>query len=182
MSTATVAPASTVLPITTEVKTFYRVVYKDGVNEKDGTDILAYDILNEKVGEKVEKEGTYESKEVVSLEKQSFVEYFANTKAGADELIPDESEYVAMWNRGVSTKQDNKARQWLKQTDEDGNWANAITEAAYDMREDLKVPTNRRLSPAEKLMNEVSSITLTPEMFAQLEAIFAARKQELQQS
>lgn len=177
MSTSAVDTGSA-LAVTTEVKTFYRVVYKNGQNE-DGTDKVEYKIVNEKVGEEVAKTGIFDKKEVISCESQSFTEYFANSDAGETELIPDEGERNAMFNRGVSTKQDNKARQLLSAVDENGDWSFAVTATSYDMREDLKVPTNRRLSPFEKLTNELTTTALTPQMLEAFEKLLAARKAEL---
>ena len=178
MSTTAIATPTSALAITTDVLTLYRVVFKTGTVNDKGEDVLDFDIVNEKVGEEATKTNTFKDKEVVNVVGYSATKYSANSLAGAMELIPDESEFVAMYNRGISTKQDNKFRQILKATEEDGSFSyNETTQ--YDLREDLKVATNRRLSPAEKLQNELGSITLTPDMLAQFEKLLSARKAEM---
>jgi hypothetical protein len=178
MSTNAITTPTSALAITTDVLTLYRVVFKTGTVNDKGEDVLDFDIVNEKVGEEATKTNTFKDKEVVQVVAYSATKYSANSLAGAQELIPDESEFVAMYNRGISTKQDNKFRQILKATEEDGSFTYNET-TPYDLRDDLKVATNRRLSPAEKLQNELGSMQFTPDLMAQFERIMAQRKAEL---
>jgi hypothetical protein len=181
MATATQAPspAPSALAYTTEIKTFYRTQFLTGETDESGQPKVGMKILNEKAGDNAERTGKLEGKEVTSIEKASVIEYFANSYDGVKELIPDESESVAMWNRGVSTKQDNKFRQILSATLDNGEFEYTALDQAYDMREDLKTPTTRRQSAFEKMQSDLSTIQLTPSMMAAFEELLAKRKAEM---
>ena len=163
MSTvATIPSTSTQLSYATEIKTFYRVVFNTGEQDKEGNPVTDFDIVNEKVGETTEKEGTFKGHEVVNVGKFQALQYFANGDNGQTELTPDESERTVLYNRGISTKQDNKFRQMLKSTvtNEDTGeteWEYTDDESVYDMREDLKVPSNRRLTASEKFLDALTT-------------------------
>jgi hypothetical protein len=178
MATATqTTPAQSALAYTTEVKTFCRVIYVEGLDDK-GEPKLEDKIVNEKVGLAAETSGKLDGNTVTEVQKFSVIEYFANSIAGAQELIPDESELVAMFNRGASTKQDNKFRQVLSSREENGDFS-YNEQVTYDMREDLKKPTTRRESAFEKMQSQLSTIQLTPSMMAAFEELLAKRKAEM---
>lgn len=181
MATATVTTPTvpSALSISTEMLTLYRVAYVKGTNDK-GEPVQAFDVVNEKTGEEIEKESSYDGHEVVSLEKQSFVQYGAKDDEGWKQLVPDEAERAFLTYGGAKGKQRNRAYQWLKQTDKDGNFVNAVNpDAPIDQAEDLKEASNRRLTPAEKAFQEVASIGLTPQMIAEFEKLLAQRKSEM---
>jgi hypothetical protein len=172
-------PAPSALSYVTEVKTFYRTEFLTGETNEKGEPKVSMKILNEKSGDNAERTGKLDGKEVTTIEKFSVMEYFANSYDGVKELIPDEAESVAMWNRGVGTKQDNKFRQILSATLEDGSYEYQATDQTYDMREDLKTPTTRRQSAFEKMQSDLSTIQLTPSMMAAFEELLAKRKAEM---
>jgi len=187
MATTEVTPQSSMVgavPNTyTEMTTFYRVVVDAGLDEQ-GKQKTNAKVVNDKIGEKAAKEGVLDDqgkkRAILTIESQSFVEHFTNNDAGQAELTPDESERKNMYNRGVSTKQDNRARQILLEKTKDGeDWEFQCSETPYDMREDLKQPSKVRLSATEKLKEELATAAFTDSSLAEIEAMIAKRRAEL---
>jgi hypothetical protein len=174
MGTATVS-APPAVSVTTDIRTFYRVLYVSGTS-KEGQPEHTVKIVNEKIGQKVKSEGVFEGKEVAALQSQSFIQPTADTDAGWAQLIPEEGERAAMTARGASTKLDNKARAWLSALDDDGNFVNDVTEAPFDQTEDLKALSSRRLSPAERIQEELSGMQFTPSMLEAFELLLAKKR------
>jgi len=185
MSTATVDQTAnatnqtSALDITSEVMTNARVTYDTGEKDSQTQEpILDAVVVSEKDGKEIESAKEVEIKvkgqgtvkyPVVAVEYQSFTTYKANTLAGITELCPNDEETCNMFNRGISVKQQNKARSLLLEKDDNGSYIFSFTEGSYDLKPTIGEVTNRRLSPTEKLMETAKN--LPPE---QLEAVAKA--------
>jgi len=187
MATVTTTPnqvsASSAMAYTSEIETRWRVSYEKVNKDKEGnetTEVKTDLLTKEEDYQEIEKTGKYDGHTVLAVDSQSFLKYKANTKAGMDELIPDEKESVAMWNRGTSTKQDNKIRQIMMQTQEDENgnqtWVWTPTAEPYDLRESLKVETKVRMSEFEKFAASAKTMQFTPDQIEFFKNLFAQRE------
>lgn len=148
-------------------------------------DLQTYVVLNEGT----EKEPVYKAypedeaqkrideKKGTEVFRQSGRFYKASNEAGANELIPDEKERTQMFNRGIMVKQQNRFRAKLVETDEDGNIVFQGSDGAYDLREIVASPTQRRgLTPLEKLERVLEG--LPKEVRQAYAAQLAAKQQE----
>ena len=179
MATQVITGTQTEQPagIKSDLETLYRVVFVASTNEK-GEAVNDSDVVNEKGGEKIEKEGLYNGKEVISLEKQSFLQPYASDDKGWAYLIPDEGERSAMTGRGASTKLSNKARKYMKDVDENGDWANAVQETPIDQTEELKTISKSRQTASEKFLETIASGGVTRETLEKAMALLQKRMQE----
>jgi len=183
MSTSVATPTTSALDITSEVITSARVTYDTGEKDSNQEPILDAVVVSEDQGREAEKSATIQTKvkgktetyPVVAVEYESFVYYKANTLQGVTELCPSDEEVCNMFNRGISVKQQNKARSLLLEKDDDGAFVFAFTETAFDLKPTISEVTNRRLSPTEKVLETLK--TMPPEQRAAIAAALAALQQ-----
>ena len=164
--------ATTATPVIQELptmnETFVRVVFqpKDKVDAEGKTytpDAIIYS--NEEDAAKAEKDG-----EGHVIFAQSFSYKKANTDAGVAEIVPSERERCKLFNNGVSTKAQNRAKSVLLSKDDNGNY-DFEQVPVYSLDEYVaKETASRGATLFNKIADSIASGKLTPE---QVEAIKA---------
>lgn len=95
---------------------------------------------------------------------------------GISELIPDEEERVAIFNRGVSQKLTQKLGAKFKESDESGKAVYTPTEEAFDPTELLREATQQRnLDPVSKAKKYLAG--LDPKVLEQMLQAMVASQQ-----
>lgn len=96
----------------------------------------------------------------------------AGTFAGIKQIVSDEEEAVTIWNRGLTSKLNQKLNSKFRETNDDGTAAFQSTEEVFDPSELVNEPTQRKnLSPIEKAMKGLEKSGISVEM---LQAAMAA--------
>ena len=171
------------LDVTSEVITSARVTFDTGEKDSEGAAVLDAVFVSEDAGKEAEKvqtitvkiKGKSETYPVVAVEYESFSYYKANTLQGINELCDNEEEVCNMFNRGISVKQQNKARMLLLEKDDNSKFIFEFTENPYDLKPFIAEVTNRRLSPTEKVLETLKN--MPPEQQAAIAAALAALRQ-----
>lgn len=168
MSTAVVSP---VLPVVQDNETY--ALLKGTAKAKDDkgneTDVEVFKVVSEGELEKWTEAG------YTVVNKQTFIINKAQSMEGIHELCPNEVELVNIFNSGAKVKQQNKARQLLSSTGEDGQPDFEFQEGGHDLREYIPEERQRRgLSETEKAMRFLAK--LSPEAQAQVAAALASGK------
>lgn len=175
MSTATVTSS---LDTTSELSTLAQVAYETGKDEA-GKAVIEYAQVSEDQGKEAEKNQTITLKvkgkemsfPVHAVTYQTFKFAKANTLNGVQQLATDETgkineeEICNMFNRGISVKQANKARQLLEATEE-GNPTFQFQEGVFDLTPYIAVTTSTRKSVQEKTLDTLKG--MPPEQQAQV--------------
>lgn len=90
---------------------------------------------------------------------QSVRTYKVGTVAGLAELVPDVEEQVAIINRGLAAKFNQKIKTELTETDEAGGLAFTAVAGFYDSKDLLQEPTQRKnLSETDKALKVLSAL------------------------
>lgn len=90
---------------------------------------------------------------------QSVRTYKVGTVAGLGELVPDVEEQVAIINRGLAAKFNQKIKTELTETDEAGALAFTPVGGFYDSKDLLQEPTQRKnLSETDKALKVLSAL------------------------
>lgn len=161
MSTAAVS-TDVKIPVKSDQFTYVKV--QTGTETVDGNAVPVFKVVPEDNEDLKKKLESGEWKEVA---RQTFKSYSAGSFEGIQELIKDEEEVVAMFNRGISVKQQNKARSILMSDEFE------TVDGSYDLREALAEPTQRRgLTDTEKAMRVLGK--LSPDAVAQVIAALHA--------
>lgn len=167
MSTATVSP---VLPTVQDNETYALLKGTAKAKDEKGNEI---DVEVNKVVSEGELEKWTEAGYTV-VNKQTFVINKAQSMDGIHALCPNEAELINIFNSGAKVKQQNKARQLLSSTGEDGQPDFEFQEGAVDLAEYIPEERQRRgLSETEKAMRFLSK--LSPEAQAQVAAALAGK-------
>lgn len=96
----------------------------------------------------------------------------AGTMAGISQIVTDEDEAVTIWNRGLTSKLNQKLNSKFRETNEDGTASFQSTEEVFDPTELVNEPTQRKnLSPIEKAFKGLEKSGISVEM---LQAAMAA--------
>lgn len=189
MSTTAVTPTN-VVDVSYDVKTAAFVLYNAGTEE--APDWKTQVLTDEEAAGEVDKNGIfkYKGKEYPArMMLQSFKVPKANTWEGVDQLTPEKDEQLALYNQSYSVKAGNAIRKNLQAKTEDAELDKAKTfeeaaacfswefsESPWDLTEELKTPTNRRLSPEEKLFKQATENLVSPDQIA----AFIAKLQAMQ--
>lgn len=91
----------------------------------------------------------------------------AGTFAGIKQIVSDEDEAVTIWNRGLTSKLNQKLNSKFRETNEDGTASFQSTEEVFDPTELVNEPTQRKnLSPIEKAFKGLEKSGVSQEMIA----------------
>lgn len=161
MSTATVVP--TAQAVSTENFTYVKVL--TGTEASETGPVNTYKVIPEPKEADDANAKKLASGEWKEVSRQTFKAYFAGQFEGIQELVPSEEEIVKMFNRGISVKQQNKARSLMLAEDFEP------VDGAYDLREIVAEPTrDRGLTDEEKALKVLGKLdpTVLAAVLAQL--------------
>jgi uncharacterized protein YuzE len=172
MSTQVTTPSTSALAVTYDLITQAQIAYNKGTEAEEAWE---YKVVAEDIAEKIEKEGKFQGFPAVVQYRQSFKVPKANTLDGLISLCGSDEEVTNCGNSGLSVKLGNKRRTKMLETDENGDFVFVPQDEPVDQTADAAVPTNRRLSPDEKLQKQLGEVQLTPEQIQNLIATLQAR-------
>jgi hypothetical protein len=136
----------------------------DGTNA-DGTEKFKTELKaasRDKEIAKAKEDGTL-------LFEQSFTYDKAGTLEGIIEVIKDSEEALAIFNAGLKVRFNSKVVALLTEVDESGDPVFQPQEAAYDMRDALNEPSQKRnLSPIDKAAKALLATGLSSDQVAAL--------------
>jgi hypothetical protein len=100
----------------------------------------------------------YSGKEVLAFQ-QAVRKPTVGTLAGFEELVPDADERLAIINKGIGAKFNQKIRTTLIELDSEGNLAFQPTDAVYDATQLVQEETQRKvMSQEDKAMKVLAGL------------------------